>query len=49
MDNQNVALTEAQLKILREIIGICSLLNCKLWLRGDWAIDFLLGRVSRPH
>lgn len=25
------------------------LVECKFWLRGGWAIDFLLGKVTRPH
>ncbi|MBD2868900.1 nucleotidyl transferase AbiEii/AbiGii toxin family protein [Paenibacillus arenilitoris] len=44
-DNQ----TESQLKVLGEISTICSLLRQNFWLRGGWAIDFLLGKVTRPH
>ncbi|MDR6555002.1 nucleotidyltransferase domain-containing protein [Paenibacillus qinlingensis] len=41
--------TEIQLKVLNEISAICALIDCKFWLRGGWAIDFLLGEVTRPH
>lgn len=39
-DNQ----TESQLKLLSEISAICATIECRLWLRGGWAIDFLLGK-----
>lgn len=41
--------TEQQLKILSEISTICATIDCRFWLRGGWAIDFLLGKVTRPH
>lgn len=41
--------TESQLKVLNEISAICASIECKFWLRGGWAIDFLLGKVTRPH
>jgi hypothetical protein len=41
--------TESQLKVLNEISAICATIECKFWLRGGWAIDFLLGKVTRPH
>lgn len=41
--------TESQLKLLSEISAICATIECRLWLRGGWAIDFLLGKVTRPH
>ncbi|MFC9777258.1 nucleotidyltransferase domain-containing protein [Paenibacillus chitinolyticus] len=41
--------TESQLKVLSEISTICATIKCKFWLRGGWAIDFLLGKVTRPH
>ncbi|MEH7613730.1 nucleotidyltransferase domain-containing protein [Gottfriedia acidiceleris] len=47
MDNNN--LVEKQLKILNEINTICLKLTFQLWLRGGWAIDFLLGKVTREH
>ncbi len=47
LDNNN--LVEKQLKILNEINTICLNLKFHLWLRGGWAIDFLLGKVTREH
>ncbi len=41
--------TESQLKVLSEISAIFSSLGQDFWLRGGWAIDFLLGKVTRPH
>ncbi|CAN5517056.1 hypothetical protein BH23CHL2_BH23CHL2_05600 [soil metagenome] len=38
-----------QLEVLREIDRILSREHMRYWLRGGWAIDFLLGRVTRPH
>ncbi|MGE7621578.1 nucleotidyltransferase domain-containing protein [Viridibacillus sp. NPDC096237] len=53
MDNKNVGKefekTQSQLKIIYEINGISLSLNNVLWLRGGWAIDFLLGRITRTH
>lgn len=40
---------KSQLNILLEISEICLSLNFNLWLRGGWAIDFLLGKITRLH
>ncbi|MFI7545915.1 nucleotidyltransferase domain-containing protein [Actinoplanes sp. NPDC049599] len=34
---------------LRAIAGIVRAVDGALWLRGGWAMDFFLGRVTRPH
>ena len=34
---------------LRAIAGIVRVVDVDLWLRGGWAMDFFLGRVTRPH
>jgi hypothetical protein len=47
--NETFENTQSQLKILREINEICSSLDATFWLRGGWAIDFLLGKVTRTH
>jgi hypothetical protein len=47
--NQTYENTQAQLNVLQEINDICTSLNATFWLRGGWAIDFLLGRVTRSH
>ncbi|MBS3681282.1 hypothetical protein KGF86_13860 [Ornithinibacillus massiliensis] len=41
--------TKAQLKVLDEISTIFENLDAEFWLRGGWAIDFMLGKVTRPH
>ncbi|WP_254664545.1 MULTISPECIES: hypothetical protein [Bacillaceae] len=49
LDNNETILVEKQLSILNEINTICLNLTIQLWLRGGWAIDFLLGKVTREH
>jgi hypothetical protein len=39
----------AQLAVLGQVDGVLSALHVRHWLRGGWAIDFLLGRITRPH
>lgn len=41
--------TRAQLEVIREIDEILSRLRTCFWLRGGWAIDFMLGEVTRSH
>jgi hypothetical protein len=41
--------TESQLEVMNEISAISSSLGQEFWLRGGWAIDFLLGKVTRRH
>ncbi|RDU37207.1 hypothetical protein DRW41_11040 [Neobacillus piezotolerans] len=41
--------TDQHLKILAEISGISEAIGIEFWLRGGWAIDFLLGKITRPH
>lgn len=43
------AYTDSQLKVLSEISAISKSLEIEFWLRGGWAIDFLLGKITRPH
>ncbi|WP_419471548.1 nucleotidyltransferase domain-containing protein [Gottfriedia acidiceleris] len=49
MANNKAILVEKQLMILNEINSICLNLKFQLWLRGGWAIDFLLGKITREH
>ncbi|PEB51759.1 hypothetical protein CON65_11575 [Bacillus pseudomycoides] len=49
MDNKLDKATECQLQVLRELKVISESLNINLWLRGGWAIDFLLGQITRIH
>lgn len=39
----------AQLALLGEIGAALAARRIRFWLRGGWAVDFLLGRVGRPH
>ncbi|WP_374016757.1 hypothetical protein ABU162_21320 [Paenibacillus thiaminolyticus] len=41
--------TLSQLNVLGEIKAIFSSIGGDFWLRGGWAIDFLLGNITRPH
>ncbi|MBT2667389.1 hypothetical protein J7J00_18085 [Bacillus sp. ISL-4] len=41
--------SKSQLNILHELNEICLSLNFDLWLRGGWAVDFLLGKITRSH
>ena len=41
--------SKPQLLILKEIQDIVSALDLKIWVRGGWAIDFHLGRITREH
>lgn len=43
------AQTQAQLEVLTEICLLTEQLEMEFWLRGGWAIDFLLGKISRAH
>ena len=38
-----------QLKMISQIRLVLGKANIKFWLRGGWAIDFLLGGLTRPH
>lgn len=48
LENENNT-SKLQLDILQEINDICLSFNLSLWLRGGWAIDFLLERITRSH
>ena len=41
--------SQAQLNILRAISARFSGIRARFWLRGGWAVDFMLGRITRPH
>lgn len=43
------AQTQSQLEVLSEICLLTEQLEMEFWLRGGWAIDFLLGKITRPH
>lgn len=39
----------SQFELLREIDTLLTEANIPYWLRGGWAIDFMLGKITRPH
>ncbi|MGN7938231.1 nucleotidyltransferase domain-containing protein [Virgibacillus sp. 6R] len=41
--------TESQLKVLAKISTISARIGIEFWLRGGWAIDFILGKITRSH
>jgi hypothetical protein len=41
--------TRAQLGLLGELEALFAALRVRAWLRGGWALDFLLGAITRPH
>ena len=38
-----------QLRLIAEVVGVAHRLGIPVWLRGGWAMDFYLGRVTREH
>ncbi len=38
-----------QLGLIGEFVALAAGGGIECWLRGGWALDFLLGRVTRPH
>jgi hypothetical protein len=41
--------TDSQLKVLSEISRVSEEIGIEFWLRGGWAIDFLLGKITCQH
>ena len=41
--------TQIQLEVLAELASVFASLKIGFWLRGGWALDFLLGRITRVH
>jgi hypothetical protein len=39
----------AQLAVVAELGVALSAAGVRFWLRGGWAVDFLLGALTRPH
>ncbi|WP_331766758.1 nucleotidyltransferase domain-containing protein [Embleya sp. NBC_00896] len=40
---------DRQLELIAEVLDMARELRIEIWLRGGWAMDFFLGRVSREH
>ena len=41
--------TRTQFKLISEIARLCKSARMRFWLRGGWALDFLIGSVTRSH
>ncbi len=41
--------TRTQFKLILQIARLCRRARMRFWLRGGWALDFLIGRVTRSH
>jgi hypothetical protein len=46
---QTTELVNNQFNVLRQIDTLLGQASIPFWLRGGWALDFLLGRVTRTH
>ncbi|PPK69118.1 hypothetical protein V5P93_001494 [Actinokineospora auranticolor] len=40
---------DLQLAAIAEVVALADRIGVDVWLRGGWAMDFFLGRVTRPH
>ncbi|GHJ44521.1 hypothetical protein Cs7R123_18630 [Catellatospora sp. TT07R-123] len=38
-----------QLAVIGDVVAAAGRAGAAVWLRGGWALDFYLGRVTRPH
>jgi hypothetical protein len=41
--------TQVQLKLIAEVTSLLTAATIPHWLFGGWAVDFLVGEVTRPH
>lgn len=41
--------TRTQFELISEITDLFRRARIRFWLRGGWALDFLIGRVTRTH
>lgn len=39
----------AHLVVIEEVTTLAATVDIELWLRGGWAVDFTLGRITRSH
>lgn len=42
-------MNDRQLTLISEFVSICNEASIEWWLRGGWAMDFFLRRVTREH
>jgi hypothetical protein len=47
--SSGAAASRRQLELIGEIAALARTVGAELWLRGGWAMDFFLGRVTRQH
>jgi len=47
--DDNERMNDRQLALIREFTSICTAASVEFWLRGGWAMDFFLGRITREH
>ncbi len=40
---------QRQLALIEEFVSVAEGVGAECWLRGGWALDFFLGRVTRAH
>lgn len=40
---------QRQLALIAEFVSLSEAASTECWLRGGWALDFFVGRVTRPH
>lgn len=45
----DTARAERQLAMIAGVVALSGRLGVQVWLRGGWAMDFFLGRVTRDH
>ena len=38
-----------QLQLITDVMAVTAKHGAQVWLRGGWAMDFFLGRVTRDH
>lgn len=43
------AVTRRQLAVIAEVVEVAGEAGAEVWLRGGWAMDFHLGRITRDH
>jgi hypothetical protein len=41
--------TQRQLRLIADTVAMSERIGVQIWLRGGWAMDFFLGRVTRDH
>jgi GNAT superfamily N-acetyltransferase len=41
--------TSRQFELIEEFVALAAGAGIECWLRGGWALDFLLGRITRAH